>query len=194
MLKDNLTLSALIPPFKKLKKSSKTEGEDKHHFLTPVTDRRAAPPSKKCTVSLTRNKPAEDSPQVTLAETANEELVMSPRRQAARGSENPAAEAASVRGTLSRGDHVVRIIKPRFHNRGVIMVYLWFPALFQHLHHFQLARDMQDMRIRKKRRQNIRPLLGSLFQKKSSGEARIPFKAAVNGKPPARYAAKPASP
>lgn len=74
------------------------------------------------------------------------------------------------------------------------MVYLWFPVPFQHLHHFQLARDMQEMRIRKKKRQTIRPLPGSLFQRKSSGVARIPFKAAVKGKPPARYAAKPASP
>lgn len=103
MLKDHITTpSALVPPFKKLKKSSKTEEEDKHHFLTPVTNQRAAPSSKKCTVSLTSNKPAEDSPQVTLAETGND-LVMSPRRQAARGSENPAAEAECVRGTLSRG-------------------------------------------------------------------------------------------
>lgn len=100
MLKDNITTpAALIPPFKKLKKSAKTEEEDKHHFLTPVTKQRAAPSSKKCTVSLTGNKPA----KVTLAETANDELVMSPRRQAARGSENPAAEAECVRGTPSRG-------------------------------------------------------------------------------------------
>ncbi|XP_056906119.1 breast cancer type 2 susceptibility protein [Takifugu flavidus] len=167
VLKDNITTpSALIPPFKKLKKSSKTEEEDKHHFLTPITNQPAAPSSKKCTVSLTSNKPAEDSPQVALAETGNDELVMSPRCQAARGSENPAAEAECVRGTLSR-------------------------VPFQHLHHFQLARDMQEMRIRKKKRQTIRPLPGSLFQRKSSGVARIPFKAAVNGKPPARYTARP---
>lgn len=103
MLKDNITTpSALVPPFKKLKKSN-TEEEDKRHFLTPVTNQPAAPSNKKCTVSLTSNKPTEDSPQVTLAETGNDELVMSPRRQAARGSENPAAEAECVRGTLSRG-------------------------------------------------------------------------------------------
>lgn len=99
VLKDNITTpSALIPPFKKLKRSAKTEEEDKHHFLTPVTNQHAAPSSKKCTVSLTSNKPAEDSPQATLAETANDELVMSPCRQAARGSENPAAGAECARG------------------------------------------------------------------------------------------------
>lgn len=107
VLKANITTPPpLLPAFKKLKKSSKTEEEDKHHFLTPVTNQCAAPSSKKCTVSLTSNKQAEDSPQVTLAETANEELVMSPRRQAACRSENPAAEAECVRGTVSRGKQV----------------------------------------------------------------------------------------
>ncbi|XP_043975075.1 breast cancer type 2 susceptibility protein isoform X2 [Gambusia affinis] len=50
-----------------------------------------------------------------------------------------------------------------------------------------LARDMQDMRIRKKKRQTIRPLPGSLFLTKTSGVARIPLKAAVSGNIPARY-------
>ncbi|XP_024133108.1 breast cancer type 2 susceptibility protein [Oryzias melastigma] len=50
----------------------------------------------------------------------------------------------------------------------------------------ELARDMQDMRIRKKKRQNIRPLQGSLFLTKTSGVAKIPLKAAVNGKLPTR--------
>ncbi|CAG09009.1 unnamed protein product, partial [Tetraodon nigroviridis] len=57
--------------------------------------------------------------------------------------------------------------------------------LFQHLHNVELARDMQGMRIRKKKRQTILPLPGSLFLKKSSGVTRIPLKSAVNGKPPA---------
>ncbi|XP_014892348.1 breast cancer type 2 susceptibility protein [Poecilia latipinna] len=53
-----------------------------------------------------------------------------------------------------------------------------------------LARDMQDMRIRKKKRQTIRPLPGSLFLTKTSGVARIPLKAAVNGNIPGRYSAQ----
>ncbi|XP_027901225.1 breast cancer type 2 susceptibility protein isoform X1 [Xiphophorus couchianus] len=53
-----------------------------------------------------------------------------------------------------------------------------------------LARDMQDMRIRKKKRQTIRPLPGSLFLTKTSGVARIPLKAAVNGNIPSRYSAQ----
>lgn len=50
----------------------------------------------------------------------------------------------------------------------------------------ELGRDMQDMRIRKKKRQNIRPLQGSLFLTKTSGVAKIPLKDAVNGKVPTR--------
>ncbi|KAM4566244.1 breast cancer type 2 susceptibility protein [Odontesthes bonariensis] len=57
----------------------------------------------------------------------------------------------------------------------------------QNLQNIELARDMQDMRIRKKKRQNIRPLPGSLFLTRTSGVTRIPLKVAVNGKPPARY-------
>ncbi|XP_041849771.1 breast cancer type 2 susceptibility protein isoform X2 [Melanotaenia boesemani] len=56
----------------------------------------------------------------------------------------------------------------------------------QNLENIELARDMQDMRIRKKKRQTIRPLPGSLFLTKTSGVMRIPLKVAVNGKPPTR--------
>lgn len=58
----------------------------------------------------------------------------------------------------------------------------------------ELARDMQDMRIRKKKRQTIRPFPGSLFLAKTSGVSRIPLKAAVNGKAPQRYTQKQARP
>lgn len=64
--------------------------------------------------------------------------------------------------------------------------------MFQDVHNIELARDMQHMRIRKKKRQTIRPLPGSLFLTKSSGVQRIPLKAAVNGKPPARFSQKQA--
>eukprot|EP00064_Thunnus_orientalis_P019415 superscaffoldBa00004853_g19533 len=60
----------------------------------------------------------------------------------------------------------------------------------QTLENIELARDMQDMRIRKKKRQTIRPLPGSLFLTKTSGVSRIPLKDAVNGKPPAKYTQK----
>ncbi|XP_061136842.1 breast cancer type 2 susceptibility protein isoform X2 [Syngnathus typhle] len=53
-----------------------------------------------------------------------------------------------------------------------------------------LARDMQDMRIRKKKHQTIRPLPGALFRAKSSGAARIRLKDAVARRPPAKYTRK----
>uniref|UniRef100_A0A667XXS1 BRCA2 DNA repair associated n=1 Tax=Myripristis murdjan TaxID=586833 RepID=A0A667XXS1_9TELE len=61
---------------------------------------------------------------------------------------------------------------------------------FKMIANFELARDMQDMRIRKKKRQTIRPLSGSLFLAKTSGVDRIRLKDAVNGQPPAQYTQK----
>ncbi|XP_054649149.1 breast cancer type 2 susceptibility protein [Dunckerocampus dactyliophorus] len=55
------------------------------------------------------------------------------------------------------------------------------------LENIELAQDMQDMRIMKKKRQLIRPLPGSLFQTKMLGLTRTCFKEAVGGKPPAKY-------
>ncbi|KAM3874721.1 breast cancer type 2 susceptibility protein [Diretmus argenteus] len=54
----------------------------------------------------------------------------------------------------------------------------------------QLARDMQDMRIRKKKRQTIRPLPGSLFLAKTSGVERIPLRDAVRGQSPSQHSPK----
>ncbi|XP_059932425.1 breast cancer type 2 susceptibility protein isoform X2 [Gadus macrocephalus] len=55
------------------------------------------------------------------------------------------------------------------------------------LRDLRLARDLQDMRLRKKKRQTVRPLPGSLFLAKASGAARIPLRAAVCGLPPGRH-------
>lgn len=99
---NSTTSSAFVPPFKKLRNSSKTEEEEhKHHFIAPFTNHCAAPSTKKHTVSVTGNKPAEDMPLVTLAGTANDEQVISP------GSEDPAAEAVCMEDTLSRGKYAV---------------------------------------------------------------------------------------
>nr|XP_033804342.1 breast cancer type 2 susceptibility protein isoform X3 [Geotrypetes seraphini] len=49
------------------------------------------------------------------------------------------------------------------------------------------ARDLQEMRLGKKRKQNIWPQTGSLYEKKISATARIPLKVAVNGKHPSAY-------
>ncbi|XP_061733286.1 breast cancer type 2 susceptibility protein isoform X2 [Nerophis ophidion] len=51
----------------------------------------------------------------------------------------------------------------------------------------ELARDMQHMRIRKKKRQSVRALPGSLFRIKTSGVTRIGLKEAVGGRPPTKY-------
>lgn len=64
----------------------------------------------------------------------------------------------------------------------------------QTLQNIELARDMQDMRIRKKKRQTIRPLPGSLFLTKTSGVSKILLKDAVNGNPPAKYTQKQVRP
>ncbi|XP_057695654.1 breast cancer type 2 susceptibility protein isoform X2 [Corythoichthys intestinalis] len=58
------------------------------------------------------------------------------------------------------------------------------------LENVELAQDMQDMRIRKKKRQTIKPLPGSLFRTKTSGEMRISFKDAVRGRTPGRFTQK----
>ncbi|KAJ3590252.1 hypothetical protein NHX12_008206 [Muraenolepis orangiensis] len=55
------------------------------------------------------------------------------------------------------------------------------------LQDLRLARDIQDMRLRKKRRQAVRPLPGSLFLAKASGVERVPLRAVGNGLPPGRY-------
>ncbi|KAM9453285.1 breast cancer type 2 susceptibility protein isoform 2-T9 [Salvelinus alpinus] len=54
----------------------------------------------------------------------------------------------------------------------------------------QLARDMQDMRIKKKKRQTIRPLPGSLYLAKTSGVARLTLREAVGGRHPVQHTHK----
>ncbi|KAJ8368506.1 hypothetical protein SKAU_G00085340 [Synaphobranchus kaupii] len=60
----------------------------------------------------------------------------------------------------------------------------------QTLQNLQLARDLQDMRIRKKRRQRIRPQPGSLLLAKTAGVTRVPLRSAVGGKCPALHSQK----
>ncbi|KAL6471416.1 hypothetical protein MHYP_G00200660 [Metynnis hypsauchen] len=51
----------------------------------------------------------------------------------------------------------------------------------------ELARDMQDMRIRKKKRQSIRPLPGSFYLAKTSGVTRVSLREAVQYKCPLQH-------
>ncbi|XP_056139764.1 breast cancer type 2 susceptibility protein homolog [Lampris incognitus] len=62
--------------------------------------------------------------------------------------------------------------------------------IFQDLQSLQLAQDMQDMRIQKKRRQTIRPLPGNFFLAKTSGVERIHLMDAVNKQPPTKHTKK----
>ncbi|KAF4086441.1 hypothetical protein AMELA_G00106360 [Ameiurus melas] len=51
-------------------------------------------------------------------------------------------------------------------------------------HSLELARDLQNMRIRKKTRQRVRPLPGTLYLAKTSGVSRVSLKEAVGYKRP----------
>lgn len=48
----------------------------------------------------------------------------------------------------------------------------------------ELAQDMQNMRIRKKKRQRVRPLPGTFYLAKTSGVSRVSLKEAVGHKCP----------
>ncbi|XP_062329445.1 breast cancer type 2 susceptibility protein [Osmerus eperlanus] len=58
------------------------------------------------------------------------------------------------------------------------------------LQSLQLALDMQIMRLRKKKRQNIRPVPGSLFLAKTSGVPRVALREAVRGRCPVQHTQK----
>ncbi|XP_033486911.2 breast cancer type 2 susceptibility protein [Epinephelus lanceolatus] len=176
-LKDMRPPSAFVPPFKKqrtlvqVNSSRPQEEEDKHHhlFVTPFNSNTFVPPSKKTptTTDITGDRNKEGIQTVALADTANDHMMNNQNLPIGCGSEDSAAEASHVEDTLSTSQD-----------------------MFQNLQNIDLARDMQDMRIRKKKRQTIRPLQGSLFLTKTSGVSRIQLKAAVNGRPPARYTQK----
>ncbi|XP_042342387.1 breast cancer type 2 susceptibility protein isoform X2 [Plectropomus leopardus] len=178
-LKDTIrTPSVFVPPFKKqrtvvqeISSKPQEEEEDKHRHLsaTHFNGNTFVLPTKntQSTTDETGNKSKEDIQTVALADTPNDYLMNNQKLPVGCGSEDSAAEVSLVDNTLSASQ-----------------------AMFQNLQNIELARDMQDMRIRKKKRQTIRPLPGSLFLTKTSGVLRIPLKAAVNGKSPARYSKK----
>ncbi|XP_067889613.1 breast cancer type 2 susceptibility protein isoform X2 [Heterodontus francisci] len=59
-----------------------------------------------------------------------------------------------------------------------------FSRIFQN---WSCARDLQEMRLIKKRRQTIRPQPGSLYRTKTSGAPRVSLHAAVEGKVPTPF-------
>ncbi|KAM4701523.1 breast cancer type 2 susceptibility protein [Discoglossus pictus] len=62
--------------------------------------------------------------------------------------------------------------------------------ILQMISNLQCARDMQEMRIRKKQRQKIKPQPGSQYLLKTSSAARISLQNAVQGKRPSAYSEK----
>ncbi|XP_053176160.1 breast cancer type 2 susceptibility protein [Scomber japonicus] len=177
MVKDNIRTPVFVPPFKKqrtiVQESSKLqEEEDKHHCVSvmPSNSNTFVPPTKKTsgqsTTDVTGNKSTEVTHTVALADNTKDDLVENRKSPVGYRTEDSATEASEVADTLSRSQEI------------------------QTLQNIELARDMQDMRIRKKKRQTIRPLPGSLFLTKTSGVSKIPLKDAVNGKPPAKYTQK----
>ncbi|XP_030634017.1 breast cancer type 2 susceptibility protein [Chanos chanos] len=67
---------------------------------------------------------------------------------------------------------------------------LEFQSQAEILQSVQLARDVQDMRIRKKKHQSVQPVPGSLFLAKSSGLPRVSVREAVGLTRPARYTSR----
>ncbi|KAF3847488.1 hypothetical protein F7725_020516 [Dissostichus mawsoni] len=174
------TTSAFVPPFQKQRtivqessfKPQEQEDNNLHLFVTPFSSNTFVPTTKKTqsTTDVTGNKSKEVIQTVSLAGTTN--ISLNDQNVAVgSGSEDSLAEASQVEDILSPSQDI-----------------------FQNCPNVELARDMQDMRIRKKKRQTIRPLPGSLFLTKTLGVSRIPLKAAVNGKPPAIYTQKQARP
>ncbi|XP_037632124.1 breast cancer type 2 susceptibility protein isoform X2 [Sebastes umbrosus] len=170
VLKDNIrTPSAFVPPFKKQrtivqesssKPQEEEEEEEDKHNHPFVT------PFKSNTYVPPTEK-TQSSTDVTGkqdTETVALDDTTNDNQNLPVGCGSEDSAASRVEDTLSRSQDILQNV--------------------------ELARDMQDMRIRKKKRQTIRPLPGSLFLTKTSGVSRIPLKAAGNGKPPARYSQK----
>ncbi|CAJ1065080.1 breast cancer type 2 susceptibility protein [Xyrichtys novacula] len=167
MLRENIrTPPAFVPPFKKqrtiIQESSSRpgEGEDKHCSV-------AGMPANSNTY-----EPPTENTQSFAQRTANESK-----------DDNQAVASDDItKDNLIKNENL-----PEDSAAGDTS---GSQEMLQDLQNVELARDMQDMRIRKKKRQTIRPLPGSLFLTKTSGESRTPLKAAVDGKAPARFTQK----
>ncbi|XP_076002331.1 breast cancer type 2 susceptibility protein [Genypterus blacodes] len=163
------TPPAFVPPFKKqrqtVQESSLKPQKDQDEYRHRSQSNAYVPPFKKTQniTEITGNKSREDIQ--TSGGAADGELKQGQDLDSGYGAKDSSAEASGVESRLSPSQGVV-----------------------PNLQSVELARDMQDMRIRKKKRQTIRPLPGSLFLTKTSGVSRVSLRAAVNGRPPARYA------
>ncbi|XP_023118617.1 breast cancer type 2 susceptibility protein [Amphiprion ocellaris] len=157
--------TVFVPPFKKQRtvqeSSSKPQEEEEKH------PHHFAVPSNSCTYVPPSKKTHGARDVTALMDTTSDNMMNSQSLSGGCGSISYGAEVSHVDDTFSRSQEI-----------------------YQNLQSTELARDMQDMRIRKKKRQTIRPLPGSLFLTKTSGVMRIPLKVAMDEKPPARYTQK----
>ncbi|XP_028275921.1 breast cancer type 2 susceptibility protein [Parambassis ranga] len=163
VLENNIrTPSVFVPPFKKQRTTVQESSSKPQEEENKHYHRSVTPPNSNTYVPPTKKIQGAD---VTLADTASDNTVNTESLPAGHVSFSSSAEVSHVEDTFSTSQDI-------------------------YLENTELARDMQDMRIRKKKRQTIRPQPGSLFLTKTSGLARILLKIAVNGKPPARYTQK----
>ncbi|XP_029923118.1 breast cancer type 2 susceptibility protein isoform X2 [Myripristis murdjan] len=162
-------ISVFVPPFqKKVKAQTVNSNVPKNKAGAPVF----VPPFKKQRTAVTESSP--------LLQTTEEEIDN-------QGNEDTQTMALVDSGSLQSGEN-----PPVGHGKkdSVAEASDRLSTNQEMIANFELARDMQDMRIRKKKRQTIRPLSGSLFLAKTSGVDRIRLKDAVNGQPPAQYTQK----
>ncbi|XP_068174114.1 breast cancer type 2 susceptibility protein [Antennarius striatus] len=198
VFKDNIRTPAFVPPFKNqrtvVKKSSCKHEEEKLNQLVvstnmhmPSTQKAQSPADPSC------SKSKDKCQVVALTDTVNNVMV-DQNLPATCGSKDSTVEGSGVM-TVSEGQDSGTFLDKvsmkngkstaKHENNG-----FWSPDMYKDLFNIELARDMQDMRIRKKKRQTIRPLPGSLFLKKTSGVSRISLKSATNGQPPSRSTQK----
>ncbi|XP_051813674.1 breast cancer type 2 susceptibility protein isoform X1 [Acanthochromis polyacanthus] len=159
-VKDEIrTPTAFVPPFKKQRtvvqeSSSKPQEEEEKH------PHHFAVPSNSCTYVAPSKKTQGARDVTALVDTTSDSTMNNQSLSGGCVSISSGAKVSRVDDTFSRSQEI-----------------------YQNLQSIELARDMQDMRIRKKKRQTIRPLPGSLFLTKTSGVMRIPLKVAMDGKP-----------
>ncbi|XP_068601875.1 breast cancer type 2 susceptibility protein [Brachionichthys hirsutus] len=172
VFKESIRTGTFVPPFKNQrtmdkKSSCKPQEEDKLHHLgvnTLTNNYMPSTPKTQSPADLIGTKRKDKSQVVALTDPNN---LMVDQYLPSCGSEDSAADGSCVMNTSKAQD------------------------MFKALLNIELARDMQDMRIRKKKRQIVRPLPGSLFLTKTSGvSSRIALKSATNGQPPARSTQK----
>lgn len=165
--KDKGTTSTFVPPFKKHKMDVQehyTTAQEEDSVTSSNTNP-FVPPSRKSpnTMDISNSKGKHNIQRETLpAHTSeNPAKIEIPR---AYGTDKTAAEKSQETDIA--------------HCQETI----------ENLENIQLARKMQDIRIRKKK--TIQPLPGSLFLTKTSQVARVTLRTAVNGETPQKYTQK----